>query len=67
MQTTAGQTGDDLRNTKNEIAEFNRMINRLQNEIEAVKGQVNLQLQLWLPELPCSQFNYRRISYAQNI
>ena len=46
MQTTAGQTGDDLRNTKNEIAEFNRMINRLQNEIEAVKGQVNLQLQL---------------------
>ncbi len=50
MQTNAGLTGDDLRSTKSEIAELNRMISRLQNEIEAVKGQVSLQIQLWLPE-----------------
>lgn len=41
MQTSAGQYGDDLRTTKSEIAELNRMIARLQNEIEAVKGQVH--------------------------
>lgn len=40
MQANANQAGDDLRNTKSEIAELNRMISRLQNEIEAVKGQV---------------------------
>uniref|UniRef100_UPI0037E71297 intermediate filament protein ON3-like n=1 Tax=Semicossyphus pulcher TaxID=241346 RepID=UPI0037E71297 len=39
MQSSAGQYGDDLRSTKTEIAELNRMIARLQNEIEAVKGQ----------------------------
>uniref|UniRef100_A0A667X0C1 IF rod domain-containing protein n=1 Tax=Myripristis murdjan TaxID=586833 RepID=A0A667X0C1_9TELE len=44
MQTSAGQYGDDLRNTKAEIAELNRMISRIQNEIDAVKGQVSLQL-----------------------
>ncbi|XP_073327208.1 keratin, type II cytoskeletal 5 [Pagrus major] len=47
MQTSAGAAGDDLRNTKNEIAELNRMISRLQNEIEAVKGQrANLEAQI---------------------
>ncbi|KAI3370275.1 hypothetical protein L3Q82_025060 [Scortum barcoo] len=39
MQSSAGQYSDDLRSTKAEIAELNRMIARLQNEIEAVKGQ----------------------------
>jgi len=39
MQSSAGQYNDDLRSTKSEIAELNRMIARLQNEIEAVKGQ----------------------------
>ncbi|KAM9813513.1 keratin, type II cytoskeletal 8-like [Neosynchiropus ocellatus] len=39
MQSSAGQYGDDLRTTKIEIAELNRMIARLTNEIEAVKGQ----------------------------
>ncbi|KAJ0064666.1 hypothetical protein NL108_011517, partial [Boleophthalmus pectinirostris] len=39
MQTSAGQYGEDLRNTKNEIAEMNRMISRIQNEIETVKSQ----------------------------
>merc|ERR1712168_1398203 len=39
--------GDDLRQTKSEIAELNRMIARLQNEIEAVKGQrANLEAQI---------------------
>uniref|UniRef100_A0A671KIK0 Intermediate filament protein ON3-like n=1 Tax=Sinocyclocheilus anshuiensis TaxID=1608454 RepID=A0A671KIK0_9TELE len=47
MQSSAGKYGDDLRNTKQEIAELNRMISRLQNEIEAVKGQrANLEAQI---------------------
>ncbi|XP_028264825.1 keratin, type II cytoskeletal 8-like [Parambassis ranga] len=47
MQTSASQAGDDLRSTKSEIAELNRMISRIQNEIEAVKGQrANLEAQI---------------------
>ncbi|XP_070759018.1 keratin, type II cytoskeletal 8-like isoform X1 [Enoplosus armatus] len=47
MQSSAGQYGDDLRTTKTEIAELNRMIARLQNEIESVKGQrANLEAQI---------------------
>ncbi|XP_026163544.1 intermediate filament protein ON3-like [Mastacembelus armatus] len=47
MQTSAGQYGEDLRSTKTEIADLNRMIARLQNEIEAVKGQrTNLEAQI---------------------
>ncbi|XP_013924291.1 PREDICTED: keratin, type II cytoskeletal cochleal-like [Thamnophis sirtalis] len=39
LQATAGKHGDDLRNTKNEIAEINRTILRLQAEIDNVKNQ----------------------------
>ncbi|RVE72461.1 hypothetical protein OJAV_G00040160 [Oryzias javanicus] len=39
MESSAGKYGDDLRTTKAEIAELNRMISRLQNEIEGVKSQ----------------------------
>ncbi|KFO87297.1 Keratin, type II cytoskeletal cochleal, partial [Buceros rhinoceros silvestris] len=39
LQLTAGKHGDDLRNTKNEISEINRMIQRLQGEIENAKAQ----------------------------
>lgn len=47
MQSTAGQYGEDLRSTKAEIAELNRMIARLQNEIEAIKAQrVSLEAQI---------------------
>ncbi|XP_068615185.1 intermediate filament protein ON3-like [Brachionichthys hirsutus] len=47
MQSSAGQYGDDLRTTKAEIAELNRMIARLQNEIDAVKAQrANLEAQI---------------------
>ncbi|XP_061543060.1 keratin, type II cytoskeletal 8-like isoform X1 [Phycodurus eques] len=47
MQSSAGQYGDDLRTTKAEIAELNRMIARLQNEIESVKAQrANLEAQI---------------------
>ncbi|XP_062314043.1 intermediate filament protein ON3-like [Osmerus eperlanus] len=47
MQSSAGQYGEDLRSTKAEIAELNRMIARLQNEIESVKGQrANLESQI---------------------
>ncbi|XP_051996281.1 keratin, type II cytoskeletal 8-like [Xyrauchen texanus] len=47
MQSSAGQYGEDLRSTKTEIAELNRMIARLQNEIDAVKNQrANLEAQI---------------------
>ncbi|XP_010182502.1 PREDICTED: keratin, type II cytoskeletal cochleal, partial [Mesitornis unicolor] len=39
LQVAAGKHGDDLRNTKNEITEINRMIQRLQSEIENAKAQ----------------------------
>ena len=40
LQQTAGRHGDDLRNTKHEISEMNRMIQRLRAEIDNVKKQV---------------------------
>ncbi|KAI5931589.1 Keratin, type II cytoskeletal 6B [Manis javanica] len=44
LQVTAGRHGDDLRNTKHEISELNRMIQRLRSEIDHVKKQcANLQ------------------------
>ncbi|KAM9320728.1 keratin, type II cytoskeletal 7-like [Gastrophryne carolinensis] len=39
LQATAGRQGDDLRNTKSEISELSRAIQRLQAEIENVKAQ----------------------------
>ncbi len=59
MQSSAGKYGDDLRSSKSEIAELNRMISRIQNEIENVKGQVRILIFLgcfWMsftPELDC--------------
>ncbi|KAK2851038.1 hypothetical protein Q5P01_007314 [Channa striata] len=47
MQTSANRYGDDLRTTKTEIADLNRMIQRLTSEIDAVKGQrANLEAQI---------------------
>ncbi|XP_033487767.2 keratin, type II cytoskeletal 8-like [Epinephelus lanceolatus] len=47
MKTSADQTGDDLRRSKQEISEHNRLISRLQSEIEAIKGQcANLEVQI---------------------
>ncbi|XP_036615788.1 keratin, type II cytoskeletal 2 oral-like [Trichosurus vulpecula] len=44
LEITAGKHGDDLRNTKSEIAELSRMIQRLQAQIESTKKQnANLQ------------------------
>uniref|UniRef100_A0A8C6FUI6 Keratin 76 n=1 Tax=Moschus moschiferus TaxID=68415 RepID=A0A8C6FUI6_MOSMO len=44
LESKAGRHGDDLKNTKNEIMELNRMIPRLRAEIESVKKQnANLQ------------------------
>ncbi|XP_030410394.1 keratin, type II cytoskeletal 5-like isoform X4 [Gopherus evgoodei] len=44
LQVTAGRHGDDLRNTKHEISELNRIVQRLRNEIDNVKRQcANLQ------------------------
>ncbi|XP_060619014.2 keratin, type II cytoskeletal 8 [Anolis sagrei] len=39
LQTVAGKHGDDLRLTKNEINELNRLITRIQSEIDGLKGQ----------------------------
>ncbi|XP_072254636.1 keratin, type II cytoskeletal 75-like [Pyxicephalus adspersus] len=39
LQFSAGQHGDDLKNTKAEISELNRLINRLRSEIDNVKKQ----------------------------
>uniref|UniRef100_A0A8C0GEW4 Keratin 75 n=1 Tax=Chelonoidis abingdonii TaxID=106734 RepID=A0A8C0GEW4_CHEAB len=39
LQISVGRHGDDLRNTKVEISEINRMIHRLRNEIDSVKKQ----------------------------
>ncbi|XP_069735057.1 uncharacterized protein [Phaenicophaeus curvirostris] len=39
LKTTAGKHGDDLRNTRSEINELNRLIQRMQTEIEALKNQ----------------------------
>ncbi|XP_004692781.1 PREDICTED: keratin, type II cytoskeletal 5-like [Condylura cristata] len=44
LQQSAGQHGDDLRSTKMEISELNRMMQRLRAEIENLKKQcANLQ------------------------
>ncbi|XP_039187899.1 keratin, type II cytoskeletal 5-like [Crotalus tigris] len=39
LQVSAGRHSDDLRNTKTEIAELNRVIQRLRSEINAFKKQ----------------------------
>ncbi|NWU73540.1 K2C75 protein, partial [Pterocles burchelli] len=39
LQATAGQHGDSLRDTKTEISELNRTIQRIRAEIESVKKQ----------------------------
>lgn len=41
MSSQAIQYNDELRNTKGDIAEINRMISRLQSEIESIKSQVS--------------------------
>lgn len=43
MSVQASQYGDELRLVKGEVAEVNRLISRLQSEIEAVKAQVRTQ------------------------
>ncbi|KAL0161408.1 hypothetical protein M9458_045133 [Cirrhinus mrigala] len=47
MSSQANQYNDELRNTKGEIADINRMISRLQSEIEVIKSQrANLENQI---------------------
>lgn len=40
LRLTAGNHCDNIRNRKNEILEMNKLIQRLQQDIETVKGQV---------------------------
>nr|DBA32706.1 TPA: hypothetical protein GDO54_000477 [Pyxicephalus adspersus] len=49
LQASAGAQGDVLRNTKNEISELNRKVQRLRAEIENVKKQ-NAKLQTAIAE-----------------
>ncbi|XP_028730195.1 keratin, type II cytoskeletal 79 [Peromyscus leucopus] len=49
LQVTAGKHGDSLRDTKNEIAELTRTIQRLQSEVDATKKQCQ-QLQTAIAE-----------------
>lgn len=46
LRLTAGNHCDNLRNRKNEILEMNKLIQRLQQDIETVKGQVTRTLRL---------------------
>uniref|UniRef100_A0A3B4BC47 IF rod domain-containing protein n=1 Tax=Periophthalmus magnuspinnatus TaxID=409849 RepID=A0A3B4BC47_9GOBI len=47
IQTSASRYGEDLRTTRTEIADLNRMIQRLTSEIDAVKGQrANMEAQI---------------------
>ncbi|PIO27469.1 hypothetical protein AB205_0116290 [Aquarana catesbeiana] len=39
LRMTAGRNGNDLQNSKNEIAELNRIIQKLKGEIECAKSQ----------------------------
>lgn len=48
---TAGMHGDDLKNSKMEIAELNRTIQRLQAEISNVKKQVRWVLRVGCPDM----------------
>ncbi|EHA97988.1 Keratin, type II cytoskeletal 1, partial [Heterocephalus glaber] len=41
LQITAGKHGDSVKNSKMEIAELNRMIQRLRSEIDSVKKQIS--------------------------
>nr|XP_056723229.1 keratin, type II cytoskeletal 6A-like [Euleptes europaea] len=41
LQSTASKHGDDLKSTKDEIAELSRIVQRLRSEIEIVKKAVN--------------------------
>ncbi|XP_049639404.1 keratin, type II cytoskeletal 79 [Suncus etruscus] len=49
LQVTAGKHGDNLRDTKNEIAELTRTVQRLQGEVDAAKKQCQ-QLQTAIAE-----------------
>lgn len=48
LQAQAGKHGDNLRNTRNEIADMNRAIQRLQAEIDNIKNQVGRPSPLFL-------------------
>ena len=47
LQAQAGKHGDDLRNTRKEIADMNRAVQRLQAEIDSIKNQVGTSACPW--------------------
>lgn len=60
MSVQASQYGDELRVVKGEVAEINRLISRLQGEIEAVKAQVKIQKTFSLVEYTFAQSSNKR-------
>lgn len=54
MSVQASQYGDELRLVKGEVAEVNRLISRLQSEIEAVKAQVQIQRSVQMSRIKLS-------------
>uniref|UniRef100_A0A8C9MZW2 Keratin, type II cytoskeletal 8 n=1 Tax=Serinus canaria TaxID=9135 RepID=A0A8C9MZW2_SERCA len=59
LKTAAGKQGDDLRQTRSQIQELNRRIQRIQAEIEALKNQVwgPTRLEIW-NHTPCPSPTY---------
>lgn len=47
LQSTAFKHGDELKSTKDEIADMSRVVQRLRSEAEILKKAVSLHLQLF--------------------
>lgn len=58
LQVTAGKHGDNLRDTKNEIAELTRTVQRLQGEVDATKKQVSLWVGVWGRQKPPNSYSW---------
>lgn len=61
MSVQASQYGDELRVVKGEVAEVNRLIGRLQTEIEAVKAQVSDRVDVLCPRFLTSEAQTTRL------
>lgn len=69
LQLAAGRHGDDLKNTKNEISELTRLIQRIRSEIENVKKQVRGQVACGLGKVGKigGEMSWLRMATSQNL
>lgn len=69
LQLAAGRHGDDLKNTKNEISELTRLIQRIRSEIENVKKQVRGQVACGLGQVGTigGEMSWLRTATSQNL